>query len=174
MSTTTDGTQLSPCVELFIELLLDGASAASSREVSIVRQPQDVATQVSNELPANMGREKEGDFMSKLANKVALVTGGSRGIGAAVAKRLAANGANVAITYAKDAKAASAVVTAIETRWPKGNRDSGGRHRCRCRRSSGRKDRGDFRQVGRPCEQCRYGHSESVRGDDAGRDGSGA
>jgi 3-oxoacyl-[acyl-carrier protein] reductase len=49
-----------------------------------------------------------------LSGKVAFIQGGSRGIGAAIAKRLAADGAAVAITYVSAADKAQAVVTEIE------------------------------------------------------------
>jgi len=49
-----------------------------------------------------------------LVGKTALVTGGSRSIGAAIAQRLAADGAKVALTYNGSADRAAAVVDAIE------------------------------------------------------------
>ncbi|WP_158807847.1 SDR family NAD(P)-dependent oxidoreductase [Beijerinckia sp. L45] len=53
--------------------------------------------------------------MSKtLFGKVALVTGGSRGIGAAIARELAEQGADIAISYAASVEKASAVVAEIE------------------------------------------------------------
>ena len=52
--------------------------------------------------------------INKLEGKIAFITGGSRGIGAAIAKRLTADGAKVAITYTKGADAAASVVKEIE------------------------------------------------------------
>ncbi|ELR18535.1 shortchain dehydrogenase/reductase SDR, putative [Acanthamoeba castellanii str. Neff] len=51
---------------------------------------------------------------SRLAGQVAIVTGSSRGLGAAIAKQLAAEGAIVAVNYVNGAEAAKAVVDEIE------------------------------------------------------------
>jgi NAD(P)-dependent dehydrogenase (short-subunit alcohol dehydrogenase family) len=69
---------------------------------------------------------------NNLTGKVALVTGGSRGIGAAIAKRLARDGAAVAITYAHAQQKADEVVHVIEAA-----RGSGPGHSCRQRRRRG-------------------------------------
>ncbi|WP_350281177.1 SDR family oxidoreductase [Kribbella sp. HUAS MG21] len=58
--------------------------------------------------------------MNALNNKFALVTGGSRGIGAATAIALAEQGADVAITYNTSADAAATVVKEIEARGRRG------------------------------------------------------
>jgi 3-oxoacyl-[acyl-carrier protein] reductase len=52
--------------------------------------------------------------MGELSGKVALVTGGSRGIGAGIARRLAREGADVAITYLSNVQRADEVVADIE------------------------------------------------------------
>ncbi len=54
--------------------------------------------------------------MSSLENKVALVTGGSRGIGRSIALALAGQGADVAFTYRSAGAAAAEVVQAIESK----------------------------------------------------------
>jgi 3-oxoacyl-[acyl-carrier protein] reductase len=57
--------------------------------------------------------------LNTLSNKIALVTGGSRGIGAAIVRRLSEEGATVAFTYSNAREKALALATEIEGRGDK-------------------------------------------------------
>src|ERR1700735_3803757 len=80
-----------------------GSSSTTARAASNRRLAQ-----------SDLKRNRRNSMSKKLEGKIALVTGGSRGIGAGIAKRLAEDGASVAITYTKGADAAAAVVKEIE------------------------------------------------------------
>src|SRR4051794_34655291 len=62
----------------------------------------------------SLNQKHGGGPMGKLDGKVAVVTGASKGIGASIARHLAAEGAAVVVNYASSKEGADAVVAAIE------------------------------------------------------------
>ena len=90
-----------------------------------------------------------------LTGKVALVTGGSRGIGAASARALANEGANVAISYVASPDKAEAVVQGIESQRCRGESLQGRPGVLSRSRPVGEGRRKTFRPARHPRQQCR-------------------
>jgi len=107
--------------------------------------------------------------MSRLEGKVALVTGASKGIGAGIAKGLAAAGASVAVNYASDRGGAEAVVAAITAGGGRAIVVPGNVSNSADVARLFRRDHGGVRRARRAREQCRGLQTRAYRGDDRGR-----
>jgi 3-oxoacyl-[acyl-carrier protein] reductase len=70
-------------------------------------------TKINSHTLTSLFRNQKIQEMSKLKNKVAIVTGASKGIGASIAKHFAAEGAKVVVNYASSREGAEKVVKAI-------------------------------------------------------------
>ena len=73
-----------------------------------IRLENDVGRRINDAAP----QSRQGKNMTEKTSQVAIVTGASRGIGAAIAERLASDGLTVTINYSGDVKSAEAVAAA--------------------------------------------------------------
>ena len=94
--------------------------------------------------------------MSKLSNKVAIVTGASKGIGAAIARHLAAEGAAVVVNYASSKEGADRVVAEITRQGGKAVAVQANVARAGGDRAPVRRDEEGVRPARHPREQRRH------------------
>ncbi|MDT9687562.1 SDR family oxidoreductase [Streptomyces sp. P9(2023)] len=111
------GHEVEPLRELFTDLMrLGSVRRRLARMISGLSSPAPptTSTTATNSTTTTTTSKNRNLAMGKLANKTALVTGSSRGIGRATAQRLAAEGALVAVHYASNGDAAQEAVELIE------------------------------------------------------------